>query len=47
MGLVREPEKRYLPDRNIDLFAVDEEQGLIFGMDIDQADKLYYQYFEL
>ena len=39
--------KRYLPDRNIDLFAVDEEQGLIFGMDIDQADKLYYQYFEL
>lgn len=39
--------KRYLPDRNIDLFAVDEEQGLIFGMDMDNADKLYFQHFVL
>ena len=34
--------KRYVPDRNIDLFAVDEEYGLIFGMDIDNPDKLYF-----
>ena len=38
--------KRYVPDRHIDLFAVDEECGVLFGMDTDK-DTLYYQHIEL
>lgn len=39
--------KRYVPDRHIDLFAVDEERGVLFGMDTGKANVLYYQHIEL
>ena len=39
-------QKRIIPDRHMDLFAVDEECGIVYGLDIEKANAVYYQYFD-
>lgn len=39
--------RRFILDRHIDIFAVDEVRGIVYGMDIKNADVLYCQCLEI